>query len=545
MSDPPEAGRWHPLVRALVYLFCALVAMNLVALVIIVALVVATGQTELLTEVTERPESALSTWVTLAASAVGAPVVLLVTLYFRRRLDRRSVRSLGLRTSGAAREFGTGWLGGALAPGVLFGVGLLAGAYEIGDAGDSSPAFERIGALPLLLAMGGFALQGSAEELMVRGYVQRNMVEWKAGQRSWLWVLVMPSVIFSIAHAANPGFGLIPFANTVLIGIFFAALVLARGELWSACGVHAGWNFGLAVVWSLPVSGLETERLLPVEVLAAGPVVERLFGGAYGPEGGLATTLLVIVGLAVVAPRTLRAFAVDAWGTRVASDSAGQLAREPVAGLLDQARAHLEDARAPGGVVRAEHLEQLAFDRDALLRLELTVLVEPVVGAHGGEHARGIVRAELGARHGELAVVGERFGEPALDRAVHLRRHRLAGVRAAHRVSPPVLRAPVEIGVGAASMIISTSPQGPSPVCTSIQATRCAPRVSRAAISRSSWLDCSLRCPPNCTPCGWMYWPTVSTACSRSIPCFCPYSSRRLRFSTSSSCSKVVGLIAS
>lgn len=205
------------------------------------------------------------------------PIIWLWTWFLRRKLDRRSFTSLGFPGAGALLKFARGWMGGALAPAVILGAGLLVGVYEIGAAGGSSPEFARIGVLPLLLMIIGFIAQGSTEELILRGHIQRNILEWKAGKQSWLWILILPSVLFSLGHCMNPSFGLMPLVNTTLVGIFFGALVLANGQLWTACGVHAGWNLGLGVIWSLPVSGLEVDTLLQVRVSETGTAV-RLFG---------------------------------------------------------------------------------------------------------------------------------------------------------------------------------------------------------------------------------------------------------------------------
>jgi membrane protease YdiL (CAAX protease family) len=302
--------------RVAVYGGGALLLTNIAALVLLVLFSLVTGQTDMLTKIAETgKEPEISGHIMLAMTAGAAPIAWLWTFLFRRRIDMRSVRSLGLRGAGAGLSFVKGWIGGALAPGAILGAGLLLGVYGIGDSDGSSIGFVRVGALPLLLLLIGFAFQGSTEELVLRGYIQRNMVDWKAGRRAWFWILILPSLLFGLGHFMNPGFGFVPFVNTVLIGIFFGALVLTCGQLWTVFGIHTGWNAALAVIWSLPVSGLETAKLLPVEVQQTGTVATHLFGGSYGPEGGLVTTVLILAAIGIAVPRAISAFRDDAWGT--------------------------------------------------------------------------------------------------------------------------------------------------------------------------------------------------------------------------------------
>ena len=68
---------------------------------------------------------------------------------------------------------------------------------------------------------------------------------------------------------------------------------------------------------------------------------------------------------------------------------------EAVACLLQDARAAGENRALPGGVGGTEHFEKLPLDRPRLLRIGVTMELEPVVGAHGAEDANGVVGAEF------------------------------------------------------------------------------------------------------------------------------------------------------
>ncbi len=92
--------------------------------------------------------------------------------------------------------------------------------------------------------------------------------------------------------------------------------MLASGNLWGAIGIHTGWNFGLGCLWSLPVSGLRTPRLVEMRIAETGSTADFFFGGDYGPEGGLIVTGLVVAGIVWALPRTMHRWTADQWGTQ-------------------------------------------------------------------------------------------------------------------------------------------------------------------------------------------------------------------------------------
>jgi membrane protease YdiL (CAAX protease family) len=70
-----------------------------------------------------------------------------------------------------------------------------------------------------------------------------------------------------------------------------AAAYLRTRSLWVAIGLHWAWNWVMAGLFDLPVSGIEFE-VPGYDTLMLGP--EAMTGGAFGPEAGLLTTLLSV-----------------------------------------------------------------------------------------------------------------------------------------------------------------------------------------------------------------------------------------------------------
>ncbi len=77
---------------------------------------------------------------------------------------------------------------------------------------------------------------------------------------------------------------------------------LRTRSLWFATGVHLGWNWTMATLFDLPVSGFVSDTPIYTAVVT-GPALWT--GGAFGPEAGLAGTVAIAGGTAWLY-RTLR-----------------------------------------------------------------------------------------------------------------------------------------------------------------------------------------------------------------------------------------------
>jgi membrane protease YdiL (CAAX protease family) len=130
---------------------------------------------------------------------------------------------------------------------------------------------------------------------VVRGYIYRALKE------RWRWWVsaLMSSLLFSLLHIFNPDVSWVALINIVLAGVILALLVERSGSLWSAVLAHGVWNFAVACLLSLPVSGISMFRLLDLSIEGEG----LLTGGKFGPEGSLLLTLLAVLLIAVLWPR--------------------------------------------------------------------------------------------------------------------------------------------------------------------------------------------------------------------------------------------------
>lgn len=218
----------------------------------------------------------------LAGTAVTAAAAVVAGAILLRYADGRPLAALGV---GVSRETPTH---------VLAGVGIGAAALLVAAAGMllggslSYTAQEgSVGAwIGVVVAQAGiFTVAAFAEEAMFRGYPFQVLVR-AAGPAV---AVALSSLLFAAAHGANPEVGAFALVNIFLAGILLAVAYLRTLSLWFATALHMGWNWTMASLLDLPVSGIATFDTPGYDAAVGGPAWWS--GGAFGPEGGLVGTL--------------------------------------------------------------------------------------------------------------------------------------------------------------------------------------------------------------------------------------------------------------
>jgi membrane protease YdiL (CAAX protease family) len=207
-------------------------------------------------------------------------------------VDGRPPGALGFALSRAALvEVGAGLALGVLLIGgavlLLFLTGTATFVPDEGSAGD------YFGFLAWTLLY--FWLAAAYEEIWFRGYGFQALVE---GFGAWPAVIVS-SALFSWLHAGNPNIDAVGFANIFLAGVLLAVAYLRTRSLWFATALHAAWNWAMAGVLAFPVSGLTIIDTPLYDARETG--VDWWTGGDFGPEAGLAGTVMLLIGLLVLA----------------------------------------------------------------------------------------------------------------------------------------------------------------------------------------------------------------------------------------------------
>lgn len=222
-------------------------------------------------------------WIFLLTQGGGTVGGILTTFLLWRFINKRTMKQLGFR--GSLNDLWFGLFLGALSITMIFLV-LLATANVTLLNSWSSPQFSLFTVTFLIL----FVLVGVFEEMFFRGYIMSTMES--RGNKKWV-IYVASAMIFSAAHLANPNVSLIGLVNIALVGILFAYMFDATKSLWLPIGYHITWNYFQGNVFGFAVSGTTPNGIYGVEV-AEGR--DWLTGGAFGLEGGILATVLILAG---------------------------------------------------------------------------------------------------------------------------------------------------------------------------------------------------------------------------------------------------------
>ncbi|MEV0347029.1 CPBP family intramembrane glutamic endopeptidase [Nonomuraea sp. NPDC050680] len=209
-----------------------------------------------------------NTFLTLVIGVATA--VLAVYVYARvvRWSERRE--PVEVAAKGAATAVGRGMLIGiGLFSAVIANIAFM-GGYRVDGGGSVAGAVALVGFM---------AAAAVTEELLFRGILFR-IVEERTG--TWM-ALVLSGLVFGMLHLFNPHASLWgAIAVAIEGGGMLAAAYVATRTLWVPIGLHFGWNFAAAGIFSTEVSGNgATEGLL--HGVTSGPAL--LTGGDFGPEG--------------------------------------------------------------------------------------------------------------------------------------------------------------------------------------------------------------------------------------------------------------------
>ncbi|MBM2614913.1 CPBP family intramembrane metalloprotease [Actinoplanes sp. LDG1-06] len=246
-----------------------------VQLVAVVAAAFLAGQA--VNSVTESP------WLSLAAGLVTSLIAVAVYYWAVRWTEKRDVTEAlpGPAASGLAR-------------GTLLGAGIFAavigniavnGGYRVHGLSD-----DPLAAVGLI---GFMAAAAVTEELMFRGVLFRH-VEKLTG--TWL-ALLLSALVFGGVHLLNENATLWgALCVAVAGGGMLTSAFIATRSLWLPIGLHFGWNYAQAAVFSTEVSGNGLKQGL-LDAESSGNA--WISGGTFGPEASLSALMAGVVVTAV------------------------------------------------------------------------------------------------------------------------------------------------------------------------------------------------------------------------------------------------------
>lgn len=143
--------------------------------------------------------------------------------------------------------------------------------------------------LPFIIVILAWCIQGASEEIILRGFIMPKLSK----RFNVLIGVVGSSVIFALLHLGNHGISMIAILNLTLFGIFASLYVLYTDNLWGISAFHSAWNFAQGNVFGFFVSG--GDHSWTKALSTSYTTNNSINGGAFGPEGGFAVTLILVL----------------------------------------------------------------------------------------------------------------------------------------------------------------------------------------------------------------------------------------------------------
>lgn len=213
-----------------------------------------------------------------------------------RLVSKRPFRTLGWeRSPGASARAVRGMCVSVVMVGLISGLSI-----AVAGASFSTGLVQQVGVAAVgirFLSLLSFLVQGPGEETLFRGWLMPAL---GARYRPWVGVVVS-SVVFSLAHALNRGIPLLGFVNLFLFGLCAALYALREGGLWGVGAWHGVWNWTMGDLLGFTLDGSPRVGLFRSIQIHGADVVS---GGAFGPDGGLVCTAVLLTAIVVIGLRS-------------------------------------------------------------------------------------------------------------------------------------------------------------------------------------------------------------------------------------------------
>ena len=140
--------------------------------------------------------------------------------------------------------------------------------------------------------LGGFVIQGAMEEVMCRGFLMNSLrckvsIQIAILISSFMFTFPHLSTLFQFSILVR----IIGIVNLLLFSIMVSLLMIKYNNIWVSCAVHSVWNFVLAIIIGINVSG--SNKTSSVFSFNVNESMKLLSGGQYGFEAGLICTAVL------------------------------------------------------------------------------------------------------------------------------------------------------------------------------------------------------------------------------------------------------------
>lgn len=206
--------------------------------------------------------------------------------------EKRTIASLGLKREGFISRYLIGYAVGLVMFSTVVIILKITGHIEINHNPTTPSGMAALGAV--LIIIPGWMIQSGTEEILTRGWLMNVL----GARYNVATGLIISSSIFGILHGLNTGVTILAIINIILVGLFLGIYVIRTNNIWGVCGLHAAWNWSQGNIFGFAVSGqsADTGSLMHLKLIGA----EWFTGGSFGPEAGVASTVVLLLGILIV-----------------------------------------------------------------------------------------------------------------------------------------------------------------------------------------------------------------------------------------------------
>ena len=202
----------------------------------------------------------------------------LTVLYpFMRFVEKRKFKELGLKIKDRGFD---------LLAGVIIGLVVMAtGFFMLIVLNEINIQNFNLDLEEVLLSIGVFMAVSISEELLCKGYIQRNLMY---SFNNYI-ALIVSSLLFALAHSFNPNLSWIALAGLFGAGILLGLSYIYTKNLWFPISLHFSWNLFQAN-FGFNVSGQEFYSIVEFNIAEE----NILNGGKFGFEASIFSLILQI-----------------------------------------------------------------------------------------------------------------------------------------------------------------------------------------------------------------------------------------------------------
>ncbi len=226
------------------------------------------------------------------------PIFLVIRVWLA-LFEKRSLWSIGMEQAGMWQKYLRGLLVGLLMFSTAVGISAALGYIAVDELSSTAQGGFVFGGVVLVFL--GWMVQGAAEETLTRGWLFQVI----GARYSPMLGLIVSSLVFAGLHSFNffgldmePAYIGLALLNLFLFAVFAVLYTLYEDGLWGIFSIHAVWNWAQGNVFGFEVSGLSAPGGTFFNLKEVGP--DAITGGVFGPEGGLAVTIVLLISCATV-----------------------------------------------------------------------------------------------------------------------------------------------------------------------------------------------------------------------------------------------------